>query len=399
LELSEIVAIIEKEPVSLFYGAGVSMACGGPSGTHLLSAVKSKFGDSKADSLLKYMDDFIEDDESNRPKVESYLKEKLALISPENSHGYFFSLPWKAMLTTNYDHLPDAVIETLDRNRSIITISDPTEASIDRSKRNILYCFKLMGDVNYNFPNGGWPVLTHRDMGLSNSRRSKFITLFRNLSSTGHMVYIGYSFKDNLVFDVLHEMKYLLGEIPWKGFAIMPNEPGQKTKEKLQRYGIEWVRGTLDEFIMESKKRFGEKPASAPSLVKGFSIHSIALELERATAANIQGKYDILSDADLNPIFDNPMDFFEGIESKSFYPFTQCWDYPRKVKLVYRNPKNQKLADIEFKDLLKLSKSGNPSDNIVMTLTGSAGSGKSIIAKRLAFDWYRYGNPVIFLNT
>lgn len=399
MELSELMEIIDKKPISLFYGAGVSMACGGPSGSQLFSAIRKQFKGPEIESFFDYMDKIMKFDDSNRSEIEAFIIDQLASISPEESHRYLFSLPWRAILTTNYDRLPELVLETLDKNRTIISKSDPDDSDIDQTKSNLLYCFKLFGDVRYKYPIGGWIVLTNSDYRIAYNRRSKFIELFSNLAISGHVIYLGYSFNDHLVFDILREIKHILNRIPWQGYAITPNKPTEEMQEIMQNFGITWVKGNLDEFVTITKKFFGNIPISAPSLVRRFSVHNIPIELDQGTATNIWRKFKILTVDYLHPFSENPIHFFEGIDS-SLYPFVNGWDYPRKVKLVSRAGKKSKISDkFNLESIIHRSESGNSRDNIIISLTGSAGSGKTVVSKRIAFNWYKRGNPVIFLNT
>ena len=171
------------------------------------------------------MGEVIQLDHSNRREVEDFVKERLATVSALPEQKYLFSLPWRALLTTNYDSLPETIAETLDGSRAIIPMADAeSEGQISISRDDLLYCFKLMGDTKYNFPVGGWMVLRTSDLSLGAGRRKRFFEVFRELALSGHLVYIGYSFEDGLVLQLLQEMHYILRELPWKGFAITPDK-------------------------------------------------------------------------------------------------------------------------------------------------------------------------------
>lgn len=375
------------------------MASGGPSGTQLIKSVKQQYPGDETKGFFDYMNEIIEFDNSNRNEIEKWIRNHLSSISPEDEHRYLFSLPWRAVLTTNYDKLPNLMPKTLDGRRLIMPVVNPdSDFPIDQTRSDLLYCFKLLGDINYAFPNEGWMVLSSTDLKLAFGRRSMFFKMFHNLASSGHIVYLGYSFEDNLVFDLLQEMRFVLKVLPWKGFAISRSEPSQNVLEKMEKLGITWVKGTLKEFVDAAKVVFGETPTSAPSIVSQFFVHNLPMKLERATVANIWRKFQIFDTTLLEPFSDEPKYFFEGVD-RSFYPFVARWDFPRKVKLVWANEESPQTKGLNFDDFAKIrSQNGNSSDNILVSLVGSAGSGKTIVAKRLAFDWYRSGNPVVFVN-
>lgn len=399
-DIKEILTIMQKKPMSLFYGAGVCLDIGGPNGTQLLQAVKKQFPNCTSKDFFGYMNEVIAFDNSNRGEVEKWVSEQLLSISPNDDHKYLFSMPWRAILTTNYDRLPNLIPKTLDDRRLIIPVVNPdTDYPIDPSKPDLLYCFKLMGDTDYAYPNGGWMALSSRDLNLASLRRPQFFRAFQNLASSGNIIYIGYSFDDNMVFDLLSEMEYFLRSLPWKGYAISPTMPSSEVLSKMSRFNITWVKGTFEEFVEGAKTVFGAIPNSAPSIVSHFNIHNIPLTVERATASNIWGKFEILDVAHMEPFSKEPKSFLEGVD-KSFYPFSAEWDFPRKTRLLRKDGQNANGREFSIVDFAKnRCRDANSSNNIIVALVGSAGSGKSVLSNRIAFNWYQTGNPVIFINT
>ena len=397
MNLDELVAEIKRSPISLFYGAGVAITCGGPSWGELFSDIKSRFPEGKSDEFFTYMDEIIGFDDSNRAEVEEFVRTRLASISPQEDHRYLFSIPWRAVLTTNYDYLPEAINTTIDERRQIIAISDPKE-QIDQTREDHLYCFKLLGDCRYNFLEGGWMVLSTSDLFSAAQRRTRFFEQFRNLATSGHIVYLGYSFRDDLVFLLLKQMKTVLRRFPWKGFAIMPSEPEADIKKKMELVGITWVKGDLKDFITATKKVLGKCPTSAPTGIGFLTVHRQTIELDRSILSNIWKKFFVLHNDLLKYSFETPKDFLRGI-CPSFYPYVLNWDFPRKTEKVFTNPNTKASTPDDLTQLKKQATSGELSDNVFVALVGIAGSGKTVVANRLAFEWYQIGNPVIFINS
>jgi hypothetical protein len=395
MDIDEVISIIKDSPSSLFYGTGVSSDCGGPSWKELLSDLKRKFPGIE-DDPFKYMDGIISFDDSNRKEIEDFLRTRLAAISPKDNQKYLFSLPWRAALTTNYDHLPDIVGITLDESRQIVPISDPAEQT-DHRRVDRLYCFKLLGDVKFSSPQGGWMVLSESDLFSAGDRRIVFFNQFRNLATTGHIVYLGHSFEDDVVFRILSQMKTALGRFPWKGFAITPSEPNIRMKKKLDSIGIEWVKGDLDDFVIAAKKRFGEIPSSSPLQMGCLTIHQKTIDMDRSVLSNIHNKFSILHNELLQSVTEKPIDFLRGT-SESFFPYVYNWDFPRKTKLEWRNGEAKTSLPPTLLDLKLRVKDEELSHNALLALVGGAGSGKTVVAYRLSFEWYQTGNPVIFIN-
>ena len=272
MDLDELVAQMRISQISLFYGAGVSVDCGGPNWSELIDAIKNKFPSHDSNDFFQLMQSIIGYNDENRREVETIVNNRLSSISPKNRHKYLFSIPWKAVMTTNYDRLPDIIGESIDGNRQIIPVTN-TKNEVNQEKDEHLYCFKLLGDCQYTYPQEGWMVLSTSDLFSESERRANFFKKFRTLAMSGHIIYLGYSFKDDLVFLLLSHMKKVLQNYPWKGYAIMHSQPSDEIIKKLDSVGITWVNGTVEEFVNAAQKVYGEKPNSAPVDTGTFAIH------------------------------------------------------------------------------------------------------------------------------
>lgn len=390
---------IHERPSALFFGAGVATGCGGPSGNKLLEAVKHRFNEAKADRLLNCLEEVINLDNSNRKEVEDFVKGEVGAVSAGPEQKYLFSLPWRALLTTNYDSLPETIGESLDGSRTVIPMADPeTEGKISVMRNDLLYCFKLMGSSRYSFPVGGWMVLSSGDLSLGAERRRRFFQVFRELSSSGHIIYLGYSFEDGVVLNLLKEMNYILRELPWKGFAITPTQPREDVLRAMRSLGVEWVQGDLTQFVSEAKKIFDEVPQSSPAEIQRLSVHGVPIQLDRATVANIAQRFVLLDNNMLESRWGlDPRMFVYGNDD-SFYPYVRQWDFPRRARTVWAAPKPQQKLPGSLPEFSERWKNTNSSDNLIAVLVGGAGAGKSVAARRVAFDWYQTGNPVVFVE-
>ena len=399
--LDDVVARIVERRAALFFGAGVALGCGGPSGRELLDRAKDHFGDAATERFLDYMADVIGLDNANRREVEIWVKEEgVPAVSANAEQKYLFSLPWQALLTTNYDELPESVGVTLDGSRTIVPVADPeSEPKISISRQDLLYCFKLMGTVKYNFPIGGWMVLRTPDMSLGVERRKRFFEVFRELALSGHLVYLGYSFEDGLVLQLLEEMRFMLKEFSWKGYAVMPDKPRDEVLRAMHSLGVEWVQGDLAGLLAAAQRTFGGTPDSGAPAPPKLTINRVQIEVDRATVSNVVNRYSILEDSMLaQPRSGLSQRAFVLDGEGSFYPYSMKWDYPRKARTVWTAPKSPQRLPLSLPEFTQRLQNTNSSDNIVAALIGGAGSGKTVAARRLAYDWYHSGNPVVFVE-
>jgi hypothetical protein len=143
MELDEVVKEIQQNPTSLFYGAGVSIGSGGPNNIQLFDSIKAKFPKGESENFFEYLDQITDFDYSNRQEIEKFIKDNLAAISKRKEHEYLFSLPWRVVLTTNYDLIPDSIQNTIDGRRYIVSVVDP-ESQIDQNTRRFVILYKII---------------------------------------------------------------------------------------------------------------------------------------------------------------------------------------------------------------------------------------------------------------
>jgi len=385
--------MIGVTPFSLFLGAGSSLTAGGPNGASLLSSIKSHFKlTSEEKSFFNLMDQIVGDSAMKRSQAESGIKDFLIHIGPKPDHRYLFSLPWRAVLTTNYDKLPEAIGNTLDGTRTVKVLVTPNQDT-NMQKPDILYCFKLFGDIEISYPERGALVLTNADRRQAYFQRDLFEHFFE-LAASGNVLYIGYSFDDELVFDVLSDMTRAVNRRMWPGFLITPHEPPARIRDKMRDLHIEWIEGTLEEFISQCRGTFGSVPKSSYVESSPIIIHGRSVTLDRDIESNIHTKYHVLRQSDFKKI--QGMSFITG-DDRNFEPYKLGWDYPRKFTAIplrgqyHIVPKNS----AEF---VRQRIGLDATDNKIFWISGSAASGKTIAANRIAYDWYIGGNPVIFLE-
>lgn len=399
MELSDLCKKISEKPCTLFIGAGFSIDSGGLSGDKLLSELKYHFGDSEEINMLSYLEDIIGIDNDARKKVEDVIKKYLVTLTPNENQEYLFSIPWNAVLTTNYDHIPDQIEVTIDRNREIIPIVDKSRDSINMDRDDYLYCFKLFGDMNIAYPQEGHMILTEGDRRYETSRLIHFINLFKDLCMSGNIIYLGYSFKDNLVLDILKDIKRTMPDIPWNGYMIKRTQINdKKIKKSLSDFNIEWIQGDVESFVKELKKIFTSHPDSFINKDKTVVLNNTGLIISKKSQASARDQISYLHNELFEPLSENPRLFFEGRDN-TFYPFLKGWDIRRTIYPIEINTKRlgRFALDSNF-HVIDRQLRGSSTENIKICMLGKSGSGKTTVSKRIAYEWYQRGHPVIFIE-
>lgn len=399
MSLAELAELLKNSEFSLFLGAGASVPGGGPTSREFLQAIKTKFPVTmKNDDFFKAFDEIISSDNVKRGAVEKFVKTMLASITPTQDHSYLFSIPWKAVLTTDYDHVPDLLHSTLDNSRVILPVVG-SEVRVDIRRDDHLYVLKLFGDMSYSFPHEGHMILSSTDRRRAYMKQAVLFRLFKDLARSAIIVYLGYSFDDALVFEILNDMLFELKHFPYRGFAITPEQPSADTLQRFKTFNVEWIKGSLEQFVVELKKVFGKTPVSFTTTTNPLKVHGKIVELSRSTLSNIRGKAKVIHQGLYESDYTDPRFFLDGTD-RSLVPFQRDWDFPRKWNISYNSREIDRRQFESIKSLVdSRSGKGSSSDNLVYALVGSAGSGKSVVARRLAHNWYIRGNPVIFLDT
>lgn len=398
MEVKDLVKIIFDRPCTLFIGAGFSMDSGGPDGYRLLSELKHHFGDSDDIDILKYLEKIIGTNNDVRKEVERVIRNYLITLTPNDNQKYLFSIPWKAVLTTNYDLIPDFIETSIDKNREIIPFLSEKRESIDVYRNDLLYCFKLFGDINRKFRQEGHMILTETDRRYETTRLINILNLFSDISSSGNIIYLGYSFKDNLVLDILKDINRSNENIPWNGYVVKPTPLDKDMEDNLVPFNIKWVKGDVESFVKELKKAFTNYPSTYVPEEKTLVLNNTGLLISRKTQINCRNHINYIHNEIFEPISEDPILFFEG-RDLSYYPYLRNWDMKRTLYSIEINTKKLGRFSLDSNfHILDRQLRGSSSENIKVALIGSSGSGKTVVTKRIAFNWYKNGHPVIFIE-
>ena len=191
-------------------------------------------------------------------------------------------------------------------------------------------------------------------------------------------------------------MSRATGRTAWPGYAICPNQPSKEMLEDMERCGIKWVKGTLTEFVDECKKALGEIPQSLVLEISHITVHGKSVKLGRDVESNILTKMHPLRKSHFERHLE-PLQFL-SLNEWAFEPYLLGYDFPRKFRFKHLTKGTIPVVS-NAREFVKARANIDSSDKKIFCLAGSAGSGKSIIARRIAVEWYREsGNPVIFFD-
>lgn len=390
---------IKKNKVVLFLGSGFAYNAEHPKsmtpplGKELGSLISEQFlGGNYKDSSLAYISD-LAISQSNLFEVQEYIHNVFCDFSPNENHIKYASFPWKAIFTTNYDKILEKAYDEIGDNAiqelSVVYRNTP-EQQIFKTPNTVPY-YKLHGCISYiNDPKlplilSSEQYLTHRD------NRQRLFNKFEELASDCSIVFIGYSNQDHNIRSILQRLESLKSARP-RSYMISPNF-SQIEISYWQERKISPINMGHEEFILEIDKRISENERKLSSF-----IQSTDREIEKKFSVTFQ---DVVPSESLLNFLDHesqfihssiplgntsPKEFYRGV-LKNWDPIIRGLDVRRKIE-------DSILTDIILED-----KYQKDNETYLFLLQGFAGSGKTVLLKRLAWEAaMEFDKTCIFIN-
>lgn len=383
---------LEEGNLALFVGAGFSTLAGLPSGNQLIEKLKAHFPKVNQDlsDFMEVCDDIVETPPYNRNELIDFVRSELDTFKPSEQHNSLTKYNWATIFTTNFDNVIEVSYNL--SNEKIkpcipVTINQPSISLSDRKK---LYLFKIMGCKNAATDDGEM-VLSRSDFHLAIQKRNHYLKLLSDIIKNGTVLYMGYSFRDRIVTDIIKDLRKIHGseKLPWCYWLTKdPIPTDEKTTYFFSNNKIIPIQSSIEDFLSELDKFYVSSPKpSSPS--------------KPECKLNLKGKLIGIDEDNLNLISqsfcalteeltsENPGDkdkFLIGTNG-SWGAFGKDWDFKREN---YSTIYSAIIEELEVSD----------SENKIIQISGMPGVGKTFLLRRLAFDIYRQNNsPVLFNNS
>lgn len=377
---------------ALFIGAGVSQAAGAPSTSDFVATIQKTFSRIRfeTNNFIDVCQAVIDSDYyDGRKELEDLIRRILLDVKPTNWHLALTEHNWAAIFTTNFDDLIEESYrrQTRAQKRDYHCILTDDFSIVDRST---LHIFKLMGTLQARRMDPGRMVLSRLDFINSLKMRAKCIEMLSDIVRDGTVVFIGYSGRDQLAFEVMGGVLEKYGKDSLaKSYMLLDDLSSiEGQKLKFSRHNMIPIKCSFEEFVdFLSKKPTKERPTSPGQTVVGVSGFDLTF-LPRDTK-ECQRFFHIMNEKDHDEAPGKTDEFFKGI-NKSWGAYKKKLDFQRDF---YADPKNG--VHKRIKD--ELSKIG-PKENRVLMIGGMPGIGKTMMLRRIAYDCYGEGVPVLIFD-
>ena len=322
-DLSPLATAIATRRCALFAGAGLTVDSGG-TWPDLTEFLKKKYGYS---SPLKDNFEIIGDmcDKFGRTDIYNAVVERLKGARINEPVAKLMVFPWFTTFTTNYDLALETTLNARQKLtvRTILTGKEYALAGLQSE----MLCVKLMGSLDVPDKQPGAMVLDPGDLAIAREERSRIFDMLASHAANLSFLFLGYSFNDNLFFEILQKLIKEIGKPKNTYYAVFREEPDEEKAYLLKQYNVEVIVSDLQGFSEELIRQVALKNPADYTL-KRIPLGHDVVPIDSTNLVNFLSLYDPVFFEDLEDDV-TPLAFIRG-NTKSFKPFGRRWHYKRK---------------------------------------------------------------------
>lgn len=386
---------VRNGKVVLFLGAGASMGATSaaevkspPTGIALAGLLSKRFlGGEASDKALATVADYCIAT-TDLLTVQEYIGQIFRPFEPAPFHSAIADFRWAALVTTNYDQIIEkAYTRNAKRLQTLVPVLR-TRDRIDYELRDInkIAFLKLHGCIS-KIDDISLPlILTVDQYNAYKAERTKLFSRFEELAGEYTVVFVGYRVDDPNIREILQILATPSLSRPTH-YLISPN-PSELDQRVWRAKRIEPLAGTLEQFLAVLDTKI---PKALRGLQLSKNDHPISAKFtSHATLSeNARGFLE-------NEVFYVHSGMTaDAADAKAFYRGASYgWSAHLAGLDSKRNITDSILAEVVLKD-----DSDRPRLVDAYVLKGYAGSGKTVIFKRLAIETgVTFEKPVLYFR-
>lgn len=387
--------IIEKRTV-LFLGSGASYNAKHkdgkslPLGGDLADLIAEKFlGEKFKGNSLAWVAE-LAISQSSLFDVQQYIYSIFIDFEPDSFHKVIPTIPWKAIATTNYDLIIERAYDTVhDKIQQPVIITKNGEKIEDKLRdiRNFPV-YKLHGCITA-INDASLPlILTTDQYILHRKNRSRLFERIKELAYEYPFLFIGYSLQDSNIRAILLEIDAELGPDKQRSYFVSPTISDEESTLWANKK-ITCIRSTCKDFL-EILDHELPKQSRKLSVLREDIEHPAYHRIFKSGDGFISNfvRVFISRDSeyihkDLKSTHVDPKAFYKGYIT-DFSPIIDDLDARRKV------------TDDILSEVFLVDEDEIVEKQQLVLIKGHAGSGKSILLRRLAWDAATSFNKICF---
>ncbi len=370
--------------VVLFLGAGASFGTKNskgekmPLGGELSTLLSEKFlggipGDLAYTSMLSISESSIFD-------VQLYISQIISDFKPLPHHIKIPEFKWKAIFTTNYDSIIETSYQTCKTPLQVLkAVSKNTPRKQIFTSDDVLPYYKLHGSIDDIADADSPLILTLDQFAKFENKRDNLFRELQELMINYTFVFVGFGMQDSDIRNILNKMDDNHSNRV-RSYIVRPNMIDAEERF-WEGKKISCLKMSFDEFISkidekidyQTRQLFEIRVSNDLPIYDKFISSIKELSPTEHFLEFIDHKIDYIHNSLSSPNID-PKEFYKG----NF----NCWDPILKNLDIQRNIKDGILFEIFSKNVDDLS----DEEQYFYLIKGNAGSGKSVLLKRLAYD-------------
>lgn len=365
--------------VVLFLGAGANYNCKMTNGEPMpigdkLSELISQHFHVRKGNLAETAE--LAEYSSTRSNLNTFIIELFSGAKPSDGFSLIRTFKWKSIYTTNYDLLIEDIYN-LHNCVQKLKVYYTSHQNMDLGPNDVPY-YKLHGCVSKADTEEGRLIITPDDYAEYRKKRNRIYYRMSDDLGSRPFLYIGYGRQDvdfrDIMADVHSEMN---GDIP-EGYALFP---GKKEEDDIlwNRKGITLIDLDVDQFLNEIDEQLKDRDY------------------------NQDKKYDFPIPEQYEPIdyltFNESLTYFQlpvpkygaNVNANAFYNGSEAkWIDLQNFVEAERDIYNEVMDNL-FDDAVSID-----NETTSYGILSEAGTGKSTLLKRLAYDLCKDFNQIVF---
>jgi len=366
----------------LFLGAGASWGATSPTepkkpplGKELCRLLSDEFlGGDSTDKPLSLVAEYCIDAADLR-SVQAFIANIFNPFRPTTTHKNIANFNWAALVTTNYDQIIEkAYSENNKRLQTPVPILRNTDR-VDQLLRapdsvpliKLHGCVSIADDIRY-------PLILTIDQYIEHREgRKKLFSRFTELAGEYSVVYVGYQIEDPDIRAILQELTAPEMSRP-RHYVVTPN-PSDRDRRIWESKQITTINGTFDEFMSTLQSVI---PTAFRGIRSTTQSHPIASKFSSHVAASEDLLTFLANDAtyvyrDMPSDKPNASAFFKGA--------SYGWG-----AIISKFDAERTLTDSILSEIVLTDDSDRPRSTDFYLIKGYAGSGKTVLLKRIAYE-------------
>lgn len=379
---------IKEGNVVLFLGSGASYGAKHPKnispplGNQLSNLLVERFLSSEyRDQSLQYTSE-IAVSEYDLLTVQQFIYEIFEPFQPSDDHLKIPNYVWKSIVTTNYDYIIErAYSQNKASLQKLAKFIKNGERVRDKLKSiNDLPYYKIHGCIS-DINDIDTPLILTPDQYITHRKnRDRLFNRIQEMAYEYTFLFVGFSFADYDIRTILLELSKLKESRP-RSYMVGPNIKDEETR-MWEGKKISSIKSTFSDFILQLEKEISpEKVKLALAKPVENDIHPIF----NKSSINL---YDLRPSDSLMNFLNYDVQYVysrlkdKNTDPKEFYKgYFENWDPILKELDAKRN-----ISDTIVYEVFLDEENHNKNDFQFYLIQGYAGSGKSVLLKRLAWD-------------